>query len=91
MLERNLTEAVLRKWDEEEYEQKNRTRVTMTGEGEVSTAPKSFPHEAYKRVKAFESLEEVFIKMGLYARLEAAEDDAIIASSSGDTSRSDTD
>ena len=85
LLERNLTEAVLRKWDEEEYEQKNPTRVTMAGEGEVSTAPKSFPRDAYKRVRAFESLEDAFIKMRLYTRLETAEDHAIAASSSIDT------
>lgn len=82
LLRRDLSEAILRSWDERDY--RLATRVTMTGVDDPMQAPTTFPVEAYERVRSFQSLENSFVRMKSHAPAEGDCRGAIPASSSSD-------
>ena len=83
LLRRNLTHAMLRKWDE--GNDKTVSHVTMTGDEKPMQLPPAHSPEIYVREKAFKTLEEGYVQEKWYTRAEGDAIHAIVASSSGDT------
>lgn len=80
---RDLTEAMLREWDEADGT-KTINHVTAAADGVSTPTEASFSAETYVRVKAFESLEAELAKTEWYTRVEDGDGKAIPASSSSE-------